>query len=464
MALVLCPVGFLPAGGEKEEERGGKRKMGGGKSPFGGGGGLSGPLSSLSVSGLSAGAGQGGREGGGGEGGEEPFEVYGAVGSRCYALVSLRLEDVIVVTSRRRKERVDTEGILAAGKAMQRATKRKAGTSFLPPSLPSSSSSSSSSSAIMDIMDELLKTEKEEAKALAAASLPPSLPLDPLNFPKGLKINDLDFMQSYSRLLPGQQALLSSKCHTCLLLPSQYTHIHRLRRLEQKASQLQHWLSNESLALFPDFQQRLTVLGALGYIDPESQVVQLKGRVACEVNTCEELLLTEMVFENVLAPLDPAEIAGLLSVLVCQEKSGRDGGGGGSGTVLDPNSEACQAITPALRVACEKVLEIARHLGDVQRHFNLPTDPELFATQHVNLALVDVVYEWASGVSFKEIMETTMVQEGSIVRCITRLDELCREVRNAARMMGDPALYRKMEVASESIKRDIVFAGSLYLS
>lgn len=52
-------------------------------------------------------------------------------------------------------------------------------------------------------------------------------------------------------------------------------------------------------------------------------------------------------------------------------------------------------------------------------------------------------------------------QEGSIVRCITRLDELCREVRNAARIIGDPTLYRKMEQASESIKRDIVFAVRL---
>lgn len=51
-----------------------------------------------------------------------------------------------------------------------------------------------------------------------------------------------------------------------------------------------------------------------------------------------------------------------------------------------------------------------------------------------------------------------MWQEGSIVRCITRLDELCREARNAARIIGDPSLYRKMEQASESIKRDIVFA------
>lgn len=55
----------------------------------------------------------------------------------------------------------------------------------------------------------------------------------------------------------------------------------------------------------------------MGYVDHD-KVVQLKGRVACEVNTCEELLLTELVFENVLAPLDAHEIAGLLSALVCQ--------------------------------------------------------------------------------------------------------------------------------------------------
>jgi antiviral helicase SKI2 len=51
---------------------------------------------------------------------------------------------------------------------------------------------------------------------------------------------------------------------------------------------------------------------------------------------------------------------------------------------------------------------------------------------------------------------------GSIVRCITRLDETCRDVRNAARIIGDFALYKKMEDASALIKRDIVFAASLY--
>ena len=54
------------------------------------------------------------------------------------------------------------------------------------------------------------------------------------------------------------------------------------------------------------------------------------------------------------------------------------------------------------------------------------------------------------------------MQEGIIVRCIQRLDEVLRDVRNAARIIGDPILYQKMEEASTAIKRDIVFAASLY--
>jgi hypothetical protein len=38
------------------------------------------------------------------------------------------------------------------------------------------------------------------------------------------------------------------------------------------------------------------------------------------------------------------------------------------------------------------------------------------------------------------------------------------QVRNSARIFGDPVLYRKMEAASQAIKRDICFASSLYLA
>lgn len=59
-------------------------------------------------------------------------------------------------------------------------------------------------------------------------------------------------------------------------------------------------------------------------------------------------------------------------------------------------------------------------------------------------------------------MKLTDVQEGIIVRCIQQLNDTICDVRNAARLIGEPELCVKMEEASTAIKRDIVFAASLY--
>ena len=50
------------------------------------------------------------------------------------------------------------------------------------------------------------------------------------------------------------------------------------------------------------------------------------------------------------------------------------------------------------------------------------------------------------------------------MRAINRLNELVRDIRNAAKVIGNPTLYRKLEEVSDSIKRDIVFAASLYIT
>lgn len=54
------------------------------------------------------------------------------------------------------------------------------------------------------------------------------------------------------------------------------------------------------------------------------------------------------------------------------------------------------------------------------------------------------------------------VQEGIVVRCLTRLDELLREARAAAAMCALGSLVRALAAASELLRRDIVFAPSLY--
>lgn len=93
------------------------------------------------------------------------------------------------------------------------------------------------------------------------------------------------------------------------------------------------------------------------------------------------------------------------------------------------------------------------------------TNPSMVSLmhQHPRFALVEVVYNWAQGMSFNRITDLTDVMEGTIVRVVTRLDETCREVMSAARLVGDPGLYGKMEKAREMIRRDVVFCASLYM-
>jgi antiviral helicase SKI2 len=48
------------------------------------------------------------------------------------------------------------------------------------------------------------------------------------------------------------------------------------------------------------------------------------------------------------------------------------------------------------------------------------------------------------------------------VKTIQRVDETCSNLKDAAKIVGDTVLESKMEQCSTLIRRDIVFAGSLY--
>ena len=112
----------------------------------------------------------------------------------------------------------------------------------------------------------------------------------------------------------------------------------------------------------------------------------------------------------------------------------------------------------------ELILRTAERVNAIQEKHQvlLSGEGEDFETRP-RFGLVEVVYEWARGMSFNRITDLTDVLEGTIVRVITRIDETCREVKSAARLIGDVSLHAKMEEAQEKIKRDIVFAASLWL-
>ena len=109
----------------------------------------------------------------------------------------------------------------------------------------------------------------------------------------------------------------------------------------------------------------------------------------------------------------------------------------------------------------DAIKKCALAIGQSQKLCGMKESEQDYVDQF-NFGLVEVVYEWARGKPFGEIVALTDVQEGVIVRTIQRLDEVLRNVKDAARVIGDPMLYQKMDEASSIIKRDVVFAASLY--
>lgn len=160
------------------------------------------------------------------------------------------------------------------------------------------------------------------------------------------------------------------------------------------------------------------------------------------------MILTELILENVLASYEPEEIVALLSAFVFQEKT-----------------DVVATLTGSLVKGKETIIKISEKVNDIQIKHQVilsSVDSNDF-TSRPRFGLCEVVYEWARGMSFNRITDLTDVLEGTVVRVITRLDETCREVKNAARIIGDPELFNKMQRAQEMIKRDITAVASLYM-
>ncbi|XP_013981578.1 exosome RNA helicase MTR4 [Salmo salar] len=189
---------------------------------------------------------------------------------------------------------------------------------------------------------------------------------------------------------------------------------------------------------------RKRVLRRLGFAS-SSDVIEMKGRVACEISSADELLLTEMVFNGLFNDLSAEQVTALLSVFVFQE-----------------NVNEMPKLTEQLAGPLRQMQECAKRVAKVSAEAKLEVDEDTYLDKF-KPHLMDVVYTWANGSTFAQICKMTDVFEGSIIRCMRRLEELLRQMCQAAKAIGNTELENKFAEGITKIKRDIVFAASLYL-
>ncbi|KEP65399.1 UNVERIFIED_CONTAM: DEAD/DEAH box helicase domain-containing protein [Hammondia hammondi] len=270
--------------------------------------------------------------------------------------------------------------------------------------------------------------------------------LTPMSFSKPLKQLEVSFVSTLLLQKDLFSTIRQNKCFACPLREKHMQLTAHKRELMAEIAEISTQLADESLDVYPEMQARLTVMKKLKLIDEHTGALTVKGRVACQVMSGDELTLTELLFQGGLENLQPEEIAAVLSAFVAP----------------DGPVEQVPAPTAGIQRVRDQAEELHVSILKLQANSGVRINAEDW-WKLCNFSLSLVAYDWANGVSFGDIMHKTNAQEGSIVRAILRLDELLRKIRQAAILIGDPDLGAKLQQTSDRIRRDIVFAMSLYL-
>ncbi|XP_030761641.1 exosome RNA helicase MTR4 [Sitophilus oryzae] len=266
-----------------------------------------------------------------------------------------------------------------------------------------------------------------------------------LNPVKDMKIQEPDFLDIVRKIEILEKKLFEHPLHKTELLDSEYEKYEKkvtcLKELEVAKKKL---LDAKSVLQLDELKSRKRVLRRLGYCT-DADVIQLKGRVACELSSADELLITEMLFNGLFGTMTPEQSCALLSCFVCEERKAET-----------------PKLTDELSGPLRQMQELARRIAKVSIEARLPLDEENYVDQYKPF-IMDIVYSWCKGASFRELCENTEIFEGSIVRSMRRLEELLRQMVQASKTIGNIDLEDKFNTAIKLIKRDIVFSSSLYL-
>ncbi|KAI9020835.1 rRNA-processing arch domain-containing protein [Phycomyces nitens] len=266
--------------------------------------------------------------------------------------------------------------------------------------------------------------------------------LDPI---QNMNIKDPAFKKLVEKIVLLEKTLLQHPLHDSPELPALYDTYSKRVEITKKIKEVKKKISDaQSIIQLDELRNRKRVMRRLGFTTA-SDVVEMKGRVACEISTGDELLLTEMIFQGVFNDLTVDQSVALLSCFVFDEK-------------VDQQARLQEELAGPLRL----MQETARRIAKVSKECKMSIDEDEYV-EKFKPQLMDVVFAWCQGAKFFQICKMTEVYEGSLIRIFRRLEELLRQMYAAAKSIGNTELENKFSEGISKIHRDIIFAASLYL-
>ena len=234
----------------------------------------------------------------------------------------------------------------------------------------------------------VMKSIEQVQKRFGAKNVPL---LDPV---KDMKIGDKGFKEIIKKIDAFEKRLkehgLNNNPDLAKLLNSYGKKDKIIKEHEEAKTELK---KAKSLLQMSDLKCMKRVLRRLGYCT-QADVIEVKGRIACELSSADELLLTEMMFNGLFNDLEPAQAASILSCFVCDERSNE-----------------MPKLTGELSGPLRTMQDMAKRIATVSKEAKIEIDEELYV-QKFKPYMMDIVFEWCKGATFMQICKMTDIFEG----------------------------------------------------
>jgi ATP-dependent RNA helicase HelY len=210
----------------------------------------------------------------------------------------------------------------------------------------------------------------------------------------------------------------------------------RADRLSRDIERLQRRVKGRVESLARQFDRVLRVLEAWGYVDGWS-LTGAGGRLA-RIYHEEDLLIAECLGQGLLDGLEPAELAGVVSVFTFESR------GQGDATAWFPN--------PRVRRRWAEIDQLAAELNGAEDDAGLPL------TRRPEPGFVGLATAWAAGEDLAEVIEDEEISGGDFVRNVKQLIDLLRQIGDVAPV---PGTARAARSAADKLLRGVVAASSV---
>ncbi|MUH52536.1 MAG: hypothetical protein F2789_15165, partial [Actinobacteria bacterium] len=217
---------------------------------------------------------------------------------------------------------------------------------------------------------------------------------------------------------------------------------HRLKaaaqaeRIGREVDEIRTRVKGRSQSIARDFDRVLGILTAWGYVD--GWTLTDAGNMLARTFHESDLLIVECVRQGLLDDLDPATLAGLMSVFVYEHRSSDE-----PPLPWFPNN--------AVRKRWLQIAALSADLREIEEEDGLivhrAPDPTFLA----------IAFAWAAGEGFAEVVEAEELSGGDFVRTIKQLIDLLRQLAIVAPVA---ATRRCADQAAEALFRGVIAASS----